>query len=61
MCFTKRSSKRIEEQSVDVPVPQVVAKILEVIKDKDAPQERISERFHEQSLRVNSVPAQLPC
>ena len=47
---TKRSSKRIEEQSVDVPVPRVVpqdaTKILEVMKDRDTCQERTSERFH---------------
>ena len=50
---TKRSSKRIEEQSVDVHVPQVAAIILEVIKDKDTLQERISERVQEEIVDVS--------
>ena len=33
------------EQIVEMPVPQVAARVFEVIRDKDTHQERISERF----------------
>ena len=49
-----RISEHLLEQIVDMPVPQVAAEIVEVIKDKDTPQERIK------SLRVSSVLAQPP-
>ena len=51
----ERNPKHIVVETVDPPVPQVAAKILELIEDKDARQKRVK-RF-----RVNRLLAQLPC